>query len=73
MHKTTLNLPKIVWLRLRNLAAREGRSVSDVAGELLGEALEARTAGPFASHAAGDADVDDLAENAEKYLREGLS
>ncbi len=72
MPKTTVTLPDDVHLRVRALARRSDRTVSDVVGELLLEALAARTTAGFASHGAGDADVDDLGLNAEKYIAEGL-
>ncbi|MGH3441865.1 MAG: hypothetical protein ACRDUY_07455 [Nitriliruptorales bacterium] len=71
MAKTTVNLRESVRLRLENLAAREGTTLSDLVNELLDDALRRRSGG-FASHAAGEADVDDLGVNAEKYLREHL-
>lgn len=71
MHKTTVNLPKDLWVPIRLMAEREGRSVSEVVKELLGEALEARRpTGDFSFIGSGESDVDDLAINAEKYLRE---
>lgn len=72
MHRTTVSLPDHLYLRVRNLASRSDRPVGQVVAELLAEALAARSAA-FASHASGDADVDDLGVNAEKYLREALS
>lgn len=70
--KTTVTLPDDVHVRVRALARRSNRTVSDVVGELLLEALAARATTAFASHGAGKADVDDLGLNAEKYIAEGL-
>lgn len=72
VHKTTVTLPDDVHLRVRALAERADRTVSDAVVELLAEALAARARGGFASHGAGEADVDDLGVNAEKYLAEGM-
>lgn len=72
MHRTTVNLPDALWLRVRNLAEASDRTAGAVVAELLEEALEARSSGVFLSHGAGEADVEDLGENTEKYLREGL-
>lgn len=72
MHKTTVTLSDSVYLRVRALAERRRRTVSEVVGELLSEALTARARQGFASHGAGEVDVDDLGVNAEKYLAEGL-
>lgn len=71
MPKTTVNLEHSLRLRLEQLAARSGRTLTDVISELLDDALRRRV-GTFSSHAAGDADVDDLGIHAEKYLHEGL-
>lgn len=72
MPKTTVNLPADVYLRVRARAERAGASMSEVVSDLLASALEAVAPVRFASHGAGEADVDDLGRNAEKYLREGM-
>jgi predicted DNA-binding protein len=73
MHKTTINLPTDLHLRIRNLAERTGRPIGAVITGLLSDALEHTEAGePLALVASGEADVDDLAIHAEKYLAEGL-
>jgi hypothetical protein len=69
MHKTTLNLDTAVFMRLSNRAAIDGTTISELVNRLLTEALERDSEGEaFASHGFGDADVDDLGANAEKYL-----
>jgi hypothetical protein len=70
--RTTVNLSQDVRLRLEQLAARQGVSLGSLINELVGEALAHRREA-FESHAAGDADVDDLGVNAEKYLAEDLA
>jgi len=73
MHKTTITLRTEVWLRLRNRAEREGTSIGTLVNDLLAEALLAGEAGSRpVSIGAGKADVDDLGENARKYLRRSL-
>lgn len=72
MRKTTVNLDEHVRLRLEQQAARDDRTLSQLVNELLDEALRQRAGTTFASHGAGEADVDDLGVNAEKYLRDGL-
>lgn len=71
-HKTTVMLSDGLHLRVRALADRGRKSVSEIIEELLEEALVARMGTGFASHGAGEADVDDLGLNAEKYLTEHL-
>lgn len=71
--KTTVNLREPVRLRLEQYAAREGKTLSDAVNDLLAEALLGRSGTAFASHGAGEADVDDLGVHAEKYLREGFA
>jgi predicted transcriptional regulator len=73
MPVVTINLPTDIHLRIRNLADRTGRSLDTVIVELLRDALDRGPGGqPFALVAAGEADVDDLAINAEQYLADGL-
>lgn len=72
MAKTTVNLSEDVRLRLEQHAARQGVTVSALVNDLLDEALRNRAGRRFASHAAAEADVDDLGVHAEKYLRDGL-
>lgn len=72
MHRTTMNLPDDLFVRLRSLGARAGKPVGQVAVELIEEALTAR-GGSFESHGSGSAEVDDLGINSERYLREGLA
>jgi hypothetical protein len=73
MHKTTLNLDTVVFLRLRNRAGIESTTISELANRLIMEGLERGPEGmAFASHGFADADVDDLGSNAEKYLEETL-
>lgn len=67
-----MNLRPAVRLQLERLAAREGRSLSDLINELVEDALRARAGSAFSSHGAGTAEEDDLGVHAEKYLREGL-
>lgn len=72
-HKTTVTFSDDLYLRLRLMAERERRSVSEVVDDLLRTALRPSSRrGAFRSHAAGEADVDDLGANAEKYLAEDL-
>lgn len=72
MAKTTVNLAEHVRLRLEQHAARHGVTLSEAVNGLVDEALRRRAGDGFASHAAGDADVDDLGVQAEKYLSDGL-
>jgi hypothetical protein len=73
MHKTTLNLDTALFLRLRNRAAREATTISDLVNRLLGDAFASGPeGGAFVSHGAGTADVDDLGAASEKYLAEDL-
>lgn len=72
MTKTTVSLAEHVRLRLEQHAARYGVTLSEAINDLVDDALRRRAGDGFASHAAGDADVDDLGANAEKYLSEGL-
>lgn len=72
MKKTTVNLPDDLHLRVRQMAEREGITFGEAVTRLLRAGLAGAHDQDFASHAVGEADVDDLGVNAEKYLREGL-
>lgn len=72
MAKTTVNLSEHVRLRLEQLASQRGVTISALVDDLLDEALRNRAGRRFSSHAAAEADIDDLGVQAEKYLREGL-
>ncbi|MGH8874075.1 MAG: hypothetical protein ACRDVM_02315 [Acidimicrobiia bacterium] len=72
MHKTTINRRPGISIRLRSITDAPGASLGETVNLLRAEAPETR-ASPFASHAVGDAHVDDLAVNAEKYLSDRLS